>query len=80
VISIEGVNLNVDDCHGRPPVCSAIVRYRDWIAQSDGHDEKRDAPVAVNATWYEYGLIMHQRGRWCMNTWRGFPARFVRII
>src|SRR5208283_4648191 len=33
-----------------------IVRYRDRIAQSDGHD----APVAANGTRYQRGLVMHR--------------------
>ena len=35
MISIEGMNLNVDDWHGRPPLVRPIVRHRDRFAQSD---------------------------------------------
>jgi hypothetical protein len=45
-----------------------IVRYRDRIAQSDGHGDgrgaEREAPIAVNGTWYECGL---SRDSWLSN-------------
>src|ERR1044071_9849453 len=82
VISIEGMNLNVDDWHGRPPACSTDCRHRDRFAQSDersdgwsGNKEHRGRAreYPLRSTWR---FTKPSEDRSCFaGLWRPMPER-----